>query len=526
MQAMTEVHGGAAVIEVLRAFGVTEFFNVPGESFLPILDALRTEPSIHLVTNRHESGAAFAADGFAKMSGRTAVCMATRGPGASNLSIGVQTSLYDSTPMVALIGLIPTALQGSQAFQEFDPISMYASLAKRTLVVGARESLETTIAQALVEAGAGRPGPVVVGIPTDLLSAKAPLASFGFPETRGSAKPDIQLLVDHIRAASHPAFVMSTAAVRGSCAADIENVSSRLAAPVFCGWRRFSAFDNSHPSFAGSLGLGASPGAIATLGQADLVVALGRLDPVTIDSGRLNRPGLVVVTVAEVVDPHLARRLPLARVVQVASPPEVVAQLLAREVEQIPAAKHRRGSAADGAGSTGLNLTADSPMSRLNQSAPGDAVIVSDAGEFAQALLCDFQFDRMRSFIGPVNGAMGYGLPGAIGAQLAYPDRPVFCVAGDGGLLMTVGEMETATRLGIDLTVVVFNNSAYGTIRSRQEEAFPGHEFGTLLGDVCFTEIAQAMGWHAWPAQSTSQFESALANAANSSGCRLIEVGF
>jgi acetolactate synthase-1/2/3 large subunit len=162
----------------------------------------------------------------------------------------------------------------------------------------------------------------------------------------------------------------------------------------------------------------------------------------------------------------------------------------------------------------------------LNQSASADAVIVSDAGEFAQALLCDFKFDRMRSFIGPVNGAMGYGLPGAIGARLAFPDRPVFCVAGDGGLLMTVGEMETATRLGIDLTVVVFNNSAYGTIRSRQEEAFPGREFGTSLGDVCFTEIAQAMGWHAWPALSTSEFESALASAANSSGCRLIEVRF
>jgi acetolactate synthase-1/2/3 large subunit len=149
---------------------------------------------------------------------------------------------------------------------------------------------------------------------------------------------------------------------------------------------------------------------------------------------------------------------------------------------------------------------------------------VSDAGDFAQALLRRFRFDRQRSFIAPLNGAMGYGLPAAIGAQLAEPRRPVFCIAGDGGLLMTAGEMETATRLGLDVTVVVFNNSAYGTIRTRQAEAFPGREFGTSLGDVRFTEIAKAMGWRAWPVQAPEELDAALSGAASASGCRLIEV--
>lgn len=521
---MTEVHGGTAIVEVLRAFGVTEFFSVPGESFLPVLDALRAEPSIRLITNRHESGASFAADGFAKISGRPAVCMATRGPGASNLSIGIQTARYDSTPLVALLGLTPSELQGSQSFQEFDPLSMFSSLAKRSLVVASRASLEATIAQALAEATTGRPGSVVVGIPSDFLSAEAPAAPFGFLKTQAEAGLDVDRLVERIRKASVPAFIMSTGAVRGTCAADVGAAAAQLGAPVFCGWRRFSAFDNAHPCFAGSLGLGMPPSVISTLERADLVVAFGSLEQVTIDSGRLNRRGLVIVNVAPAPDANLARQLGLAHVIQISCKPELVARLLA---EEVGLATHSRSTfehlymwqhpASD-------DFTADTAVSRLNQSAAADAIIVSDAGDFAQALLRTFSFDRKRSFIGPVNGAMGYGLPGAIGAKLAEPARPVFCIAGDGGLLMTVGEMETAIRLGIDLTVVVFNDHAYGTIKTRQAEAFPGKEYGTSLGDVCFSKIAMAMGWKAWAAQTPSEFDAALRSAESSSGCRLVEV--
>ena len=520
---MTEVHGGAAVVQVLRAFGVTQFFNVPGESFLPVLEALRTETSIHLVTNRHESGASFAAEGFGKMSGRPAACMATRGPGAANLSIGIQTAQYDSTPLLALIGLVPTALQGSQAFQEFDPLSMFGSIAKRSLVVASRASLEATIAQALTEATTGRPGPVVVGIPADILSTMAPQAPFGFLDMPAQVKPDTQRLLDRIATASDPAFIMSTGAVRGSCAADVAIVASNLGAPVLCGWRRFSAFDNGHASFAGSIGLGSPPSVTATLARADLVIALGPLDPVTIDSGHLNRQGLAVINVASSPDPHLVRRMPLASVVQIVAEPEVVARQLAEEIRQARAPS-RDPSDQGAPHPAGQKLTEDSAMSRFNEWAPPDAVIVSDAGDFAHALLGHFRFDGTRTFLGPLNGAMGYGLPAAIGAKLADPDRPVFCIAGDGGLLMTVGEMETATRLGIDITVLVFNNHAYGTIRSRQAEAFPGHEFGTSLGDVCFTDIAKAMGWTAWSAATPSEFEAALSKSATSSGRKLIEV--
>jgi acetolactate synthase I/II/III large subunit len=520
---VTEIDGGAAVVEVLRAFGVTEFFDVPGESFLPVLEALRIETSIHVVTNRHESGASFAAEGFGKMSGRPAVCMATRGPGSSNLSIGIQTAQYDSTPLVALLGLIPTTLQGSQAFQEFDSLSMFGSFTKRSLVVASRASLAATIAQALTEATTGRPGPVVVGLPADLLSATAPPAPFSFLDSSTHTTPDIEQLLARITRASNPVFVMSTGAARGECAAGVGEVALRLGTPVVCGWRRFSAFDNGHPCFAGSIGLGSLPTVTETLDQADLVIAFGPIDPVTIDSGNLNRAGLAVINVASAPDPSLVRRMPLAEVSQLVCDPAVVAQLLVVEIRKISAATYARnnpGAALDMA----KELTADRAVSLFDAWAPPDSVIVSDAGDFAHALLRRFRFDRERAFIGPLNGAMGYGLPAAIGAQLAAPGRPVFCIAGDGGLLMTAGEMETATRLGLDITVIVFNNKAYGTIRSRQAEAFAGHEFGTTLGEVSFADIARAMGWQAWTARTPSEFEAALSSVAKSSRCRLIEV--
>jgi acetolactate synthase I/II/III large subunit len=520
---VADVHGGDAIVAVLREFGVTQFFNVPGESFLPVLDAVGAEPSINLVTNRHESGASFAAEAFAKMTGRPAVCMATRGPGASNLSIGVQTANYDATPMLALVGLIPAALAGSGAFQEFDPLSMFASLSKRSLVVGGREALGPVIAQALTEATTGRPGPVLVGIPTDVLSARAPLDQPAGRPTELSSDPDLGPVLEMVAGAKSPAFLMSTGAVRAAAAETIGELAGRLGWPVFCGWRRYSAFDNGHPSFAGSLGLGSPPAVAAALDRSDLVIALGPLEQISVDLGRLDRPGVTVVNMSTAADPHLVRHLRRPRLVQVVAAPERAARLLAEALAGTPAAA-AHGPRRDWPAPVEGELTAAAAVGRLDRWAPADAVIVSDAGNFAHGILSHFRFDRDRVFLGPVNGAMGYGLPGAVGAALADPRRPVVCLAGDGGLLMTVGEMETAVRQNLDLTAVVFNNRSYGTIRSRQLEAFPGREYGTGLGEVRFAELARAMGWRAWPAKSLEELDSALNEIATASGCRLLEV--
>ncbi|MBJ7599462.1 thiamine pyrophosphate-binding protein [Candidatus Nephthysia bennettiae] len=314
---MDEIHGGAAVVNVLKAFGVSQFFNVPGESFLPVLDAVGSESTLNLVTNRHEAGASFAAEGLGKMAGRPAVCMATRGPGAANLSIGIQTAFYDSTPLVALLGLIPSGLQGSGAFQEFDMPAMFGSFAKRSFIVGSRDGLEPAIAQALTEASAGRPGPVVVGIPTDLLSQSAAAAPFSFPGGDEASLVGLAPVVDELSRSKAPAFLMCTSAARGSCAFHVGETASSLGAPVYCGWRRFSAFDNSHPCFAGMLGLGGADAVVSNLAAADLVIAFGPLEQITIDTGRLNRPGLTIIQICEFEQPNLVRHLPRTRFLQV-----------------------------------------------------------------------------------------------------------------------------------------------------------------------------------------------------------------
>ena len=515
---MSKLSGGHALVGVLEACGVTHLFTVPGESFLPVLDAAGVSKQISLVACRHESGAAFAAEAFGKVTGRPAVCMGTRGPGAANLSIGIQTANYDGTPLVALLGLIPTAQQSSRAFQEFDLLSMFSSQAKRTLMVSDRGSLELTIAQAVIESVSGRPGSVVVGLPSDLLAQFAPPRAYSVLESVESRVPEVTHLAELLRRAARPAILVSTEAVRGECAADIAAVADAVGAPVFCGWRRFSAFDNGHPRFAGSVGLGAPAEVVEALAGSDLVVAIGRSDQITVTAGRLDRVGLHFVEVVGAPHADLARQLTNARTTQILGDPAGVARKLREafrgSVETAPE-KPPRGY--------GDQTPPGRALAILDRTAAEDAIVVSDAGDFAHGFFTTFRFDRQRVFLGPVNGAMGYGLPGAVGAALAWPGRQVIAVAGDGGALMTAGEMETATREGLDILAIVFNNRAYGTIRSRQQEAFPGREYGTALGDVRFAGIAEAMGWWATSTASLDEFESALVSALPAPGRRLVE---
>jgi acetolactate synthase I/II/III large subunit len=519
------------VVWWMRARAITTFFEVPGESFLPVLNALRDEPSIELVTMRHESGASFAADAYAKLSGRPAVCMATRGPGASNLSIGVQTAFYDGTPMIALLGLVPRHLQGSRAFQEFDPTSLFASISKAVLTVNHRESLCDVLDQALAIAMDPRPGPVVVGLPSDVLVSLArDRIPEGPPAKRPSQQADISGVAELMASASSVAVLAATEAQRGETAQAICAAAELLGAPVFCSWRRFSAFDNGAESFAGSLGLGASPETIDNLMRAELIVCFGDgLDQITCDTGRLNRSGLRILRVSHRADSQLSRRLQLPLVVQYEADPGHAAASIAAWLRARPEVTHAVGTPARRAArpptpreTPGSGMRMSYLMPRVNAALPHNAVVVSDAGNFAQWMLRHVTFDRDRIFLGALNGAMGYGLPGGIGAQLASSLRPCWVLAGDGGLLMTSAEMETAARMSLDLVCLVFDNSMFGTIRAKQEEAYPGRPSGTVTGAVDFAGLARALGWTAWAVEREAGIEAALAEAGSSAGCRLV----
>lgn len=447
--------------------------------------------------------------------------MATRGPGAGNLSIGIHTAFYDRTPLIALVGLVPVGMEATGAFQDFEVESMFGSLAKRAIRIRSREGLERVIAEALHDAVTGRPGPVVIGLPTDVIAAMAPAETASVPDA--PAHPtDVREIADLLHGASNPAFVMATQAMRGGCAEAVGEMAVQLNAPVVCAWRRFSAFDNSHPLFAGSLGLGMPARVPQILDGCDLAVVFGPLEQITVDSGRLDRDDLTVVVVQPGSDPHLGRRLRRSRVVQVDASPDLVAGSLEKALERRPSPAH--GGRAFGFRRTEpLNL-ADAVIKRLDEIVASDAILTSDAGDFAHSILRAFPFDRDRAFVGPIVGAMGYGLPSAIGARLAAPERPVYYIAGDGGLLMTAGEMETAVRNRVDVTAIVFNNRAYGTIRRGQATEKPGSEFATDLGEVRFADAARAMGWTAWSARDVSEFDSALRCSEGTLGCRLIEV--
>jgi acetolactate synthase-1/2/3 large subunit len=526
-------NGGALVVDWMRSRGLNAFFHVPGESFLPVLDALRDVTSVQVITARHEAGAAFAAEAFGKLTGRPAVCMATRGPGASNLSIGVQTAHYDGTPMLVMLGLVPRHLQGAGAFQEIDPGSMFASIAKDVHVVNVAEALVPVLDQALATAVTGRPGPVVVGFPADVLQ-EAVSATLIPGKVMASATTEFnpEAVLALLHAARRPALLVATEAVRGPAASALEDLAARTGALVYCAWRRFSSFDNGHEQFAGSVGFGGCADVTTGLSQADLVLSFGfAIEQITCDAAGLRNATGHFVQLASESDPRVARYLPAGQAEQVIVDPADAALALAaaanrtRFTRSAQTRSHGPRQAAADAYKVSVAAGAvrmEHVMSLLDVVIPDDAIIVSDAGNFAQWLLRHIKFDQHRVFLGALNGAMGYGLPGGIGAGIAMPERPCWVLAGDGGFAMLEAEMETARRLGLSIVACVFDNGLYGTIRAQQEQAFPGRAFGTSTGHVDFAAAARAHGWLGWSVDKDADIERIVDNVLANTGCRLI----
>jgi acetolactate synthase-1/2/3 large subunit len=524
--------GGSLVVRWMCERGIDVFFEVPGETFLSILDALYEEKRVRVAVMRHEGGASFAAEAFAKFAGRPALCMATRGPGASNLSIGVQTAHYDGTPLIALTGLIPRSMQGGRAFQEFDPTSMFSSISKRVFVVNSPEALLPTLDQALDIATSGRPGPVVIGLPTDILSGTVPgdiaRRDVITPEWGGG---DVQWLADALDAARSPAILVATSAERGAAASAIAQLSLEANLPVFCAWRRFSAFDNGHPNFVGSIGIGQRSNVNDALAKADFVLSFGfAIEQITCQNAQLDRAGRRIIQIAAGVDEDARRQVPSADLLQVIDNPTRVANALRSHYEA--RAKHtstsptamEKPSAADESprGVEDGELRMDVLMATLDRKLPQNAIVTCDAGNFAQWRVRHVSFGGSRVFLGALDGAMGYGLPAAIGAELAAPGRSCFVFAGDGGSLMSSPDLESAVRLDLSTVVFVFDNHLFGTIRAKQEDQYPGRPMGTELGPVDFGQLARASGWKSWTVRSSEEIAPAIDEVLSEDGCRLV----
>lgn len=522
------MNGGRAVVEALRAAGVEYAFCVPGESFLPILDELR-DTDIRVVATRHESGAAFMAEALGKLTGRPAVCMGSRAPGATNLSIGVHTANEDGTPMLALIGQVPTKERHRRAFQEADLAQVFGPISKFAVEVPDANHLGELTLQAARITMSGRPGPAVVVLREDLLEEEVgdfraePIC----PPRTGANADSVAATLTLLREAQSPVVFLGGGGMRGRDATtEWLRVAERFAVPAITAWRRADVFPNDHPLYLGQSGFGAPPSVMNRLMEADVIVAVGApLGQVSTSNHIVPTRHTRLVYVDEGHDPTVTTRA--GDVVAIADPTLFARALLelaeARGV-QAPLPERGRRNARERA--TWVDETtprAGSPASgyadvatiatHLRDLLSPDTIVTCDAGAFSTWVNRFLRWQKPGTFLAPSSGAMGYAIPAAVAAKLLRPAAPVVAFVGDGGFLMTGNEIETAVRCGVAFVVLVFDNRRYGTIWQHQQRRYPGRSVATELGAVDFARLASALGAAGVTVDDASAFPAAFTAA-------------
>lgn len=519
------------IVELLAAAGVRRAYTVPGESFLPLLDACERHPQIQLVSARHESGAAFMAEADGKLRGIPAVAMATRGVGAANLSIGVHTAYQDSTPLVVLLGQVESRSIGREAFQEMDLPTFYSEITKWAVTAGSSARIPEFVDRALAYATSGRPGPALVALPADLLDGDAPedRAPRGTRPLPAAPVLDPQAgaaIADALASARAP-VVIAGGGAQGA-RAELVELAERFSLGVYASFRRQDVFPNDHPAYCGHLTLGAPPDTVTALAEADVVFAVGaRLSEVTTQGYRLPRADQRLLQVD--VEPRTVGAVFPSEIGAVADARAALAAVLAHAPATPPARDWSDAHEIFLQASTPPPQAAGEPldpatvMAVLARVFPPATIVTNDAGNFSVYAHRYWRFTEPRTQLGPTSGAMGYGVPAAIGGKLAAPDREVVALAGDGGFLMTGQELETAVRLGLDLTAVVFRNGLYGTIALHQARNI-GRTAATEIGAVDIAAVARAYGAEAWTARDEGELEEALRAARACGGPALVDV--
>ena len=516
-QPQVSLTGAQGIVECFKLESIPKVFCVPGESYLPLMDAIRDEPSIDLISARHEGGASFMAEGFAKASGIPGIVMATRGVGGSNLTIGVHTAYQDSTPMVVLLGQVHSDFRGREGFQEIDLVQYFSPISKWAVEIQDPARIPELVQRAFRIAKTGRPGPVVLSLPEDLLKKKAKM-SFGKPAVRPSPTPsskEIHEIQKLLTTANRPIIIAGGGVKSSGGEEALIQFADKYQLPVMAAFRRHDIFPNNHPLYTGHLGLGMRASLLQTIQEADVILAIGtRLSEVTTQDYSLIRSNQCLVhidieyeTLGKVYAPDIGiiadAREALLALIQMEITPSWTSW--GREKR-----KAYEESVQTGRDNPTMN---DHVISLLQEHLSPDAIITNDAGNFAGWLHTYYQFNETNTYIGPTSGAMGYGMPAALGVKLAHPDRTVVSLSGDGGFMMTMQELETAIRYNIPVISIIFNNSMYGTIRMHQEIHYPYKTIGTDLGYVPFARIAAEMGAHARYVEDEEEFKHALVEA-------------
>ncbi len=527
---------GHALVEALIAQGVDTCFGVPGESYLAVLDGFHEHRDrIRFIACRQEGGAAFMADAQGKLSGRPGICFVTRGPGATNASIGLHTAFQDSTPMILFIGQVAGEQRDREAFQEVDYRQMFGpgtlGMAKWVGECHDADRLPEYVARAFRTALQGRPGPVVVVLPEDMLTrlTAAPVLPRIEPALAWPAPGALRELRSMLLAAKQPLLIAGGSGWDAESAGALQRFAENWHLPVGCGFRFQDTFDNRHPLYAGDVGIGINPKLAQRVKDADLILAIG------VRLGEMTTGGYTLLEAPR----------PRQKLVHLHAGPEELGRVYAADLMlqaslacagkaletlaaplDVPWRAWTEAAHADHEANHVAPPVAPLDMAEVVKTAqrlaPADTVFTNGAGNFSGWLHRYLRYPGLqhhgRSQLAPTSGAMGYGLPAAVAASLLHPERTVVNLAGDGDFLMTGQELATATGYAAGtgrgkLISIVVDNGSYGTIRMHQEREYPGRVSGSDLFNPDFAALARAYGWRSSRVDATAAFEPAFAEA-------------
>jgi acetolactate synthase-1/2/3 large subunit len=515
--------GGQILVDQLLAQGVERLTCVPGESYLAVLDALH-DAAIDVLVCRNEGGAAMMAEAYGKLTGRPGICFVTRGPGATNASHGVHIAAQDSTPMILFIGQVERGMREREAFQEVDYKAFFGSMAKWVVEVDQAARLPEFVARAFRVACQGRPGPVVISLPEDVLTEEATVADAPLvaPTEISPGADDMTALHALLAAAKHPIMILGGSRWSASACEALAGFAERSGIPVATSFRRAHLFPATHPNYAGDVGINPNPKLAERVREADLVVLIGgrmsempsssytlfdipaprqkfvHVHPGAEELGRVYQPTLAIQASPHAFCHALADLAPLGRTWSAeAAHADYVAW--SEQPARIPG-----------------TFQYGEVMCWLRNQLPPDSIICNGAGNFATWIHRYYRFRRFATQLAPTSGSMGYGVPAAILAKRQYPDRMVVAVAGDGCFLMNGQEFATAVQYGIPIIVLIIDNRMYGTIRMHQEREYPGRISATQLLNPDFAAYARAFGGHGETVRTTEEFPDAFERAVKS----------
>ena len=527
--------GGRILVDNLLAQGVDLAFCVPGESYLPVLDALYdVRERLRLIVCRQEGGAAYMGEAYGKLTGRPGIVFVTRGPGASNAAIGIHTAQQDSSPLIVFVGQVGNDFAGREAFQEIDYRQMYGGIAKWVAQIDRAERIPEYVARAFRVALSGRRGPVVLALPEDMLSATVDVADVARvePVVVAPSAEQITTLRNRLANAKRPLVIVGGSGWTATACADLARFAEANALPVACAFRSQDVFDNRHACYAGDVGIGINPKLAARVREADVLLVVGErlgemvtggysllaapqpkqllihVHPGGEELGRVYQPALAIECALEPFCAALAAMPPLASPAWDGSAQQAHADYLAWQTPRsMPGA---------------LDLW--QVVGLLRDHLPEDAILVNGAGNYASWLARLYRYPRYRTQVAPYNGSMGYGVPAAIAAKAVHPNRVVVSWNGDGCFLMNGQELATAAQYRLPIIFVVVDNGMYGTIRMHQEREFPGRVYGTDLVNPDFAALARAYGVVGESVSRTAEFAPAFERALAAKGPVLLHL--